>query len=1039
LKSRDRTARAWSRPRGSTEMSGPPPPPKEHTSRRTSTTSSNSQSNSSSHGIRIVPYTPPKIVPGQSEGWGAGRRRTSSQSSIASSSQHQQQQHQLQHQQLFNERPQSLLLQRAQAQPQPRYSYPQVQKPEPAYYQGSGDEGGRSQGNPAKLVSANRLADTKGGLVSGTKPAAPPSEPATPPPAPGTGPPLLGPRGSNFIALNAQLHEPQPPARQSSKRHLSVPASSNSVASSSSDGATGSSRPKSRRRNFVAIHSDKTFTLVPLAKTGFFDSQTNSTTSGRTSVGSHGLSSDPGSLGSRSTVTSPPLSMSTVRSSGSHEGLSDAFFSDAFSDDRPNSPASTADTIPERTHDASPPSPPATAVAQLDDDLIGPQSSSPWNYRMVGGLRKVPSTPHPTRFQPSDDRDSSLSPLLEASSTPTSDPEKQDAPPVRSLITKESFASVQTTSTFSDSANYKVYSQSSPLRNSTETLPPPSPGSPNVQLLGQSSPVSPYDSSPVRPHGSSGSEDNYVVHGEPSPSPAGPLVGRPRPKFSQESLVVPPLHPTRKKSQEKFGYYKQRSRENLRRDRPSSSRSTQSISSVIASDTARTLFAGAASILKSHSATTGEKSSSASRLQPDSWAVSPPSHSGFGKTTQSLTVPMIEPHPHQWSSQLSTVMSEDEEGSSQGGSRSLSRSTLRRGGSISGSGTGSGNASSDERRNSTGWASSTHSRQLLSISSSLAAQLEESRSQTDSLERPAAAYGRGNGYYGDRTVRELDEDGEGITDLRQLSNRPSRSGLSGFFSSSDSSRNLHSSASSRSFNSSSVPGWARVYYGSGERKQLSAPSISEMSEGSRPNSAMRADPGSPNTDHFPLNLWSPRKRVNEVQPGSAEQRPFSDTGSMEIENAPPMDDWRIRPGLRKMTSSIWSPHLRYDRRASRFNAWDPPSISWSADSHVLGRRNAQVALFVLGFIFPFAWMIAALLPLPAEPQLQMLEGDNSQSELGIPDSLRRRVTPADDIRYQSAKWWRTLNRCMSAVGLIIIGVVIGLVVVGIRQGWYQRP
>jgi hypothetical protein len=86
-------------------------------------------------------------------------------------------------------------------------------------------------------------------------------------------------------------------------------------------------------------------------------------------------------------------------------------------------------------------------------------------------------------------------------------------------------------------------------------------------------------------------------------------------------------------------------------------------------------------------------------------------------------------------------------------------------------------------------------------------------------------------------------------------------------------------------------------------------------------------------------------------------------------------------------------------------------------------------------------MIAALLPLPSNPKLEMLErGDNSsRSQFGQsnPDHVYQ-VKLVDETRYESARWWRNLNRVMSAVGLIIIGVVVALVVVGVRQGWVTR-
>lgn len=84
-----------------------------------------------------------------------------------------------------------------------------------------------------------------------------------------------------------------------------------------------------------------------------------------------------------------------------------------------------------------------------------------------------------------------------------------------------------------------------------------------------------------------------------------------------------------------------------------------------------------------------------------------------------------------------------------------------------------------------------------------------------------------------------------------------------------------------------------------------------------------------------------------------------------------------------------------------------------------------------------AWMIAASLPLPLSPELQMLErGQNSsRSQLEYNTGFVQQVHDIDETRYASARWWRNLNRVMSFVGLLVIGAVIALAVVGVRQKW----
>jgi hypothetical protein len=73
-------------------------------------------------------------------------------------------------------------------------------------------------------------------------------------------------------------------------------------------------------------------------------------------------------------------------------------------------------------------------------------------------------------------------------------------------------------------------------------------------------------------------------------------------------------------------------------------------------------------------------------------------------------------------------------------------------------------------------------------------------------------------------------------------------------------------------------------------------------------------------------------------------------------------------------------------------------------------------------------MIAALLPLPPAPVLNMQEQDHSTSNLDstndVPNDYARQFGPMDEARYESAKWWRRLNRWMSLVGVLVIAAVV---------------
>jgi hypothetical protein len=73
-------------------------------------------------------------------------------------------------------------------------------------------------------------------------------------------------------------------------------------------------------------------------------------------------------------------------------------------------------------------------------------------------------------------------------------------------------------------------------------------------------------------------------------------------------------------------------------------------------------------------------------------------------------------------------------------------------------------------------------------------------------------------------------------------------------------------------------------------------------------------------------------------------------------------------------------------------------------------------------------MIAAFLPLPPAPVLNMQERDHSTSNLDstndVANDYARQFGPMDEARYESAKWWRRLNRWMSLVGVLVIAAVV---------------
>lgn len=482
--------------------------------------------------------------------------------------------------------------------------------------------------------------------------------------------------------------------------------------------------PLPRRRTFITIHSDKTFSLIPQPP--------------------------------ERDLRSPQLSLST-----------NSVASDPFTDEYP--PSSPLTILPEDDRDlttcalSSSPlpitTPDRTWTRPVDDH-------SPWNYRMVGGLRKVPKTPNLKRIPPS-------TPTLLQSSPSTLAYDPAPLPRQRSPPSESSSESLSLESPASESVNYRVYASSLPPSHARSS-PTPSLDESNYQVVGYSSSPTPsvYRERPP----SDGSDDNYVVHAQSSPSSSIATVKREvlHQEYSQESLVVRPLRPRKRDSNESLGYYRKISRESLRR-----AGSLKSISSVLTQEVTHSIFLASPAAVYLQ----GGPAAFSSILQDSRTSTRNASN------PNSSRAPMIA-HPHQWSSQLSTVLSESEAGSSFD-SRAVSAASQYAGRSIV--------------------LGSSHSRNMLSVSSSIDSRsMSHSRSPSDSLDRPTPSYSR----FGTRDahqVRDQDEHGDGLTELHVLHQRPSRTRLSGLFSGISSDRNLHSSSSSftNSLPSSSLPTWAR--------------------------------------------------------------------------------------------------------------------------------------------------------------------------------------------------------------------------------------
>ncbi|KAI1826168.1 hypothetical protein F4861DRAFT_117403 [Xylaria intraflava] len=743
-------------------------------------------------------------------------------------------------------------------------------------------------------------------------------------------------------------------------------------------------KPLARRNRVLSINSDKTFSIV------LKPTQTQT----QTQV----------STGSQSTLKSYPYSNASL---GSHEGVS----FDAPTDEHPSSLFSSQ---PGRSVSVSSSEAPTVSSALNED-----HGDSSGNFRMVGGLRQVPKASDPKdKGKGKEIATEPLPTLPETIATITT-------PKISSLAPKASFVTDNSNSTLEETTNYKVIGRSSPPQAPDSAEVSPSSSSSNYRLLGQSSAPQSLSSSPTRgqsvldtpgsrnfvvhesPYPASESisletpkSKNFTIHSNASPSswmyPASRVPRSPQSfdsfrqqtgeNYSQESLIIPPLR-THRRSSSETTHLKHTLRESAHRR----SNSYSSISSVLTEDTGPNVVP------------LGRTPSASSHRQP-SWT---------GR--RSVGRPVSRMDVHQWSSQLSTVMSDYED--SDRASRLTRINSL--GSSVEGASSSLGSPGI----------------------SSLLQNLEPSRttfhshSRTGSLDRPNTVMRMGREHSNSLvpTIRDHDEHGDGLADLQamhQLQSKSSRTRL-GFLSRQSSDKSLRSSISSRSGSTTnSIPTWARLYYGSGEIRWFATPSVISEDDDGRPTT-LWVPGGSASPSEMSQNIHNPRRRPRESQYDVPQMIP-PEVAAAEIGSIP------REP--KKKTSSIWSPHLGLDLRANRYDMWRPPSVTWSVDNGVFGRRNIQVVLFVLGFVFPFAWMTAAFLPLPPKPRLDMEELGHSTTQLQIPEDARPepvhpRVVAADDSRYQSARWWRNVNRFMSIIGFLILGAIIALIVIGIRQGW----
>jgi hypothetical protein len=152
-------------------------------------------------------------------------------------------------------------------------------------------------------------------------------------------------------------------------------------------------------------------------------------------------------------------------------------------------------------------------------------------------------------------------------------------------------------------------------------------------------------------------------------------------------------------------------------------------------------------------------------------------------------------------------------------------------------------------------------------------------------------------------------------------------------------------------------------------------------------------------------------------------------------------DWDSLDYPRPMTKdearayTIQHPHLAPTRRQTRPSMWQAPSFVESLDTLVHSRSNRQVLFFICGFILPVMWMIGAALPLPIRPisteelikRMEAAGPEDLESALMKHEAGDAEKRLREERAYLKGHWWRTVNRVMSVIGVLVIAAVVSQV------------
>ena len=262
---------------------------------------------------------------------------------------------------------------------------------------------------------------------------------------------------------------------------------------------------------------------------------------------------------------------------------------------------------------------------------------------------------------------------------------------------------------------------------------------------------------------------------------------------------------------------------------------------------------------------------------------------------------------------------------------------------------------------------------------------------------------------------------------------------------------------SNSVGSTNFPEWARAYYSRGARESI----FDAVEAAVDRDRQLPPPPARKPLRRPPPALVAPEAGARRFRRADDVPVPFSVSPGETVYRS---------STLRRSNANMRSPHLEHDRSARRLSMWTAPQVEDTRADGMLSRRRLQIGLFCMGFVLPFgesfrqafhprlfrrspralcqprpceltAWMIASFLPLPFNPRKSSVvddpEGGGGGGDPRHPSTgpalsqrqskaaeLERDVHAIDEERYDSARWWRNLNRALSVLGLFIIGVFV---------------